>query len=314
MIDASFTTTGTLITIGLSVLAFLASQSWDIGKTLYHEHKLRKALRKEIEEASPWLRRNLLTLECMIQLACVDALANHCPVPIPVQVHAEHYPDIVLKLTSEEKVHVNAIYNTLYGLNKNTETFSELIPQGLEDDNKFKELTRTLDGAYRNSRKALALIDLYISNIKNLKALEATIAADNPLQLLERDSDQKLMQLLAEAKLIGEDAIRQKHNDGAASPLDVAPTPPPVPGKFYYDTTGAKFKCVRVEGEVVDMIQLESQLGVVTYDLYVRRNIAELRHLYELKDEEETARLERRFLALKPRPVLQDGQVPGRPR
>jgi hypothetical protein len=304
MIEANFTTTGTLITIGLSVLAFLASQSWGIGKALYHEHKLRKALRKEIEEASPWLARNLLTLECMVQLSCVDALANHCPAPIPVQVHAEHYPDIVLKLSSEEKVHVNAIYNTLYGLNKNTETIIELIPQGLEDDDKLRELTRVLDSAYRNSRKALLLIDLYVRNVKKLKALEASAAADNPLHRLEEDSDQTLMKLLAEAKLIGEDAIRKKHNDGAASPLDVAPTPPPTMGKFYFDTTGAKFKCIRVEGEIVDMIQLESQLGVVTYDLYIRRHIASLRHLYELTDEDETARLERRFLALKPRPVL----------
>lgn len=206
-------------------------------------------------------------------------------------------------MSSEEKVHVNAIYNTLYGLNKNTAAIIELIPQGLEDDSKFGEITRSLDGAYRNSRKALLLIDLYVRNIKNLKGLEGSVA-DSLFQELERDSDQKLMHLLAEAKLIGEDAIRKKHNDGAVSPLHVAAAPPPIAGKFYYDTTGAKFKCIRVEGEIVDMIQLESQLGVVTYDLYVRRNIASLRHLYELKDEDETARLERRFLALKPRPVL----------
>jgi hypothetical protein len=303
MIEANFTTTGKLIAIGLSVLAFLASQCWDIAKSLYHEYKLRTALRKEIEEACPWLRRNVLTLECMIQLACVEELGNNCPGPIPVQVHAEHYPDIVLKLSSEEKVHVNGIYNTLYGLNKNAATIMELIPQGLEDDSKFRELTRTLDSAYRNSRKALLLINLYVRNNKNLKLLEGSVA-DSLYQELEQDSDQKLMHLLAEAKLIGEDAIRKNYNDGAASPLHVAATPPPIAGKFYYDTTGAKFKCVRVEGEIVDMIQLESQLGVITYDLYLRRNITSVRHLYELRDEGETARLERRFLALKARPVL----------
>ena len=307
MTGANFPTIGTLGTIGLSALSFLASQCWSIGRVLYHERKLRTALRKEIEEAPPWLRRNLQTLECMIQLACVEALPNHRPAPIPVQVHAEHYPDIVLKLSSEEKIHVNAIYNTLYGLNKNTETLAELIPQGVEDDDKFKELTRTLDNAYRNTRKALLLIDLYIKNISNLKALDTATAADDPYPLLEKVSDETLMRLLADAKLRGEDAIRRKYNDGAASPLDVAATPPPVPGKFYYDTTGAKFKCIRVDGEIIDMIQLESQLGVVTYDLYVRRHITQLRHLYELTDEDEAARLERRFLALNPRPVLAGG-------
>jgi hypothetical protein len=299
MIEAKITPKDVLIGLVVSLVTILVTRGWDFGKTLYRERKVLKALRKEIEEASPWLGRNLLTLECMIQLSCVDALANHCPVPIPVQVHAEHYPDIVLKLSSEDKIHVNAIYNTLYGLNKNTETIIGLIPQGLEDDDKLRELTRALDSAYRNSRKALLLIDLYIKNVKNPKALEANIAADNPFHRLEEDSDQKLMKLLAEAKMIGEDAIRKKHNDGAASPLDVAATPPPTAGKFYFDTTGAKFKCIRVEGEIV-----ESQLGVVTYDLYVRRHITSLRHLYELKDEDETARLERRFLALTPRPVL----------
>jgi hypothetical protein len=50
------------------------------------------------------------------------------------------------------------------------------------------------------------------------------------------------------------------------------------------------------------MVQLESQIGVVTYDLHVKRPISFFRHLYELKDNEEAARLERRFLALNPRP------------
>src|SRR5262245_44126252 len=109
--DANITLTGTLIGFGSAVIGFLASEGWGLGKTLYRERKLRNALRKEIEEASPWLQRNITTLECMIELSCVNAVANNGPVPIPAQIYAEHYPDIVLKLSTEEKAMVNGIYN-----------------------------------------------------------------------------------------------------------------------------------------------------------------------------------------------------------
>lgn len=153
--EANLTITGVLITVGVGVLSFLASQSWDVGKTIYRERKIRKALRKEIEEASPWLRRNILTFECMIQLSCVNALSNHGPAPVPVLVHAEHYPDIVLKLSTEEKALVNAIYNILYRLNKSAETISELNPQCLADEGRLQHLRLILDTAYRESRRAL---------------------------------------------------------------------------------------------------------------------------------------------------------------
>ncbi|HXP67885.1 MAG TPA: hypothetical protein VOA88_01260 [Candidatus Dormibacteraeota bacterium] len=300
--EAPITLTGVLITVGVAALSFLASQTWDIGKTLYRERKLRKALRKEIEEASPWLRRNLITFKCMIQLSCVHALANNGPVPIPVLVHAEHYPDIVLKLSTEEKALVTGIYNILYRLNKNAETILELNPQCLEDEDKLQQLRSILDTAYRNTRKALLLIDLYGQNVRNLKALEADLTANDPTHKIEEENDQELLKLAGEAQLIGEKAIRKKYHDGAVSPLDVAPTAPPVAGRFYFDITGAKYKCLSVQDEMVEMIQLESQIGVVTYDLHVKRPISSFRHLYELKDQDETARLERRFLALRPRP------------
>jgi hypothetical protein len=304
--DGGITLIGGLISVG-GVLGFLASETWGLGKSIYRERKLRNALRKEIDEASPWLRRNLLTFECMIQLSCVDEVANNGPVPIPVLVHAEHYPDIVLKLSTEEKAMVNGVYNLFHELNRNAEAIRQVNPLCLEDDNKFNELRRLLDTSYRNSRRALGLIALYLRHVKNLKALEEELTANDPFPAFEESSDQELLKLAAEAKQMGADAIRKKYHDGATSPLDVAPTPRPVPGKFYFDTTGAKYRCLLVDGEMVEMIQLESQIGVVTYDLHVRRPISSFRHIYELKDADEIARLERRFLALRPRPQVRFG-------
>src|SRR5215467_13681454 len=126
--DANITLTGTLVGLGSAVIGFLASEGWSLGKTLYRERKLRNALRKEIEEASPWLRRNLMTLECMIELSCVNAVANNGPVPIPVLVHAEHYPDIVLKLSTEEKALVNGLYNIFHELNRSAESIRQINP------------------------------------------------------------------------------------------------------------------------------------------------------------------------------------------
>jgi hypothetical protein len=174
----------------------------------------------------------------------------------------------------------------------------------LEDEAKFSQLRAVLDTAYRNSRTALVLILLYGKNIKNLKALQADLTANDPTQEIDEQLDQEILKMTAEAQLVGESEIRKKYRDGAVSPLDVRPTPPPIAGKFYFDATGAKYKCIRVDGAVVDMVQLESQIGVVTYDLHIRRAISEFRHLYELTDDEEAARLERRFLALRPRPAL----------
>jgi hypothetical protein len=301
-VEARITLRDILIGLGVSAVTFLATQSWNVGQTIYREWKLRRALRREIEETSPWLLRNISTLECMIQLACVQSVANNGPVPVPIQVHAEHYPDIVLKLSREEKALVNGLYNIFYNLNKSVGTIAELNPQSLNDADKMQQLRLVLDTTYRNSRRALVLIDLYVKNIKNMRALEAELTANDPIHGIEAENDQTLLKLAAEARTIGEEGIRNKYHDGAFSPLDVAPTPPPVPGKFYFDSTGAKFKCLSVEGGLVEMVQLETQVGVLTYDLYLKQPISAFRHLYELKDSEETARLERRFLALKPRP------------
>jgi hypothetical protein len=42
---------------------------------------------------------------------------------------------------------------------------------------------------------------------------------------LEKENDQELLKMGAEAQLMGENAIRKKYRDGAVSPLDIAPTP-----------------------------------------------------------------------------------------
>ena len=80
-------------------VSFLALQGWNLGKDLYRERKLRRALWTEIKELPPWLLRNHKTFECMIQLSCLEELANSGPVPLPIQVHAEHFPEINLTLS-----------------------------------------------------------------------------------------------------------------------------------------------------------------------------------------------------------------------
>jgi len=81
------------VVLGMAVgtVSFLALEGWNLSKDLYRQRKLRRALWTEIEELPPWLLRNHETFECMIQLSCLEELANHGPVPLPIQVHAEHF-------------------------------------------------------------------------------------------------------------------------------------------------------------------------------------------------------------------------------
>jgi hypothetical protein len=101
--------------------------------------------------------------------------------------------------------------------------------------------------------------------------------------------------LAAEAKKEGASAIRMKYKDGAVAVSEVAPTPTPISGHFYFDATGAKYKCLSVENGVVNWIQLETKIGALTYDVHVQQPIESVRHFYEITDEDEKQRLNRRY-------------------
>src|SRR5271170_929808 len=137
-----------LVGLAAGAASFLALQGWNLGKDLYRERKLRRALWTEIEELSPWLLRNRKTLECMIQLSCVEEVANNGPVPLPIQVHSEHFPEINLTLSRSERISVTAIYNMVYRINKDVERIIELNPKCADDRNVMQELRRVLDSAY----------------------------------------------------------------------------------------------------------------------------------------------------------------------
>jgi hypothetical protein len=273
-----------IVTFGTNAITFLASQSWGVGKAIYRERKLKSALQREIIESRPWLSRNLLTFECMIQLNCVGTVANHGAVPIPIDVHAAHFPEIVLHLSTEEKISINGIYNLLYLINVCTKTIGELNPQCMDDDAKRYQMAQTLDTAYRSAHHALLLINLHLDNIRNLKSLTESNAFDAMFHSLAEKNDKDLLALSAEARLVGEKAIRMKYHGGAVSASDVSPTPPPKPGRFYYDTTGAKYKCIDCENGIVTMMQLESQVGVITFDVLLRRPTSAYPHVYEITD------------------------------
>jgi hypothetical protein len=278
----------------IGVLSFIGGQFWGIGKTLYRERKLKRALQTEIEEMSPWLLRNVMSLECMIQLSCLNELANHMPAPIPTQVHSHHFAEINLKLSTAEKTSINAIYNLAFRVNKDLAEVGDLYPICAIDSSKFRSLAMILDTAYRNANQALLLIQLHKENIDDLESITTSEKTNVVIQQLTEKNDADLLRLAAEAKKEGAAAIRRKHKDGAVSSADVAPTPAPMPGRFYFDGTGAKYKCLSVQNEVVTSMLLESQVGSLTFDAMMQQPLASIRHWYEITDPDEKARLERR--------------------
>jgi hypothetical protein len=278
-------------------VSFLALQGWNLGKDLYRERKLRRALWTEIEELPPWLLRNNKTFECMIQLSCLEELANNGPVPLPIQVHAEHFPEINLTLSRLQRVSVTAIYNLIYRINSDIQKIIELNGKCADDGDQMQEFRRVLDSAYRNSSHALLLIRLHNENRKDLTAVTMTSVTDKLMWELQKRNDEDLLKLAAEAKKEGTAAIREKYHDGAVSVDQVARLPPPVVGRFYFDSTGAKYKCVEVSDEMVTWFQLETKIGAITFDAIVRQSLDSLR-CYEITDAEEVGRLERRITAL----------------
>jgi hypothetical protein len=230
----------------------------------------------------------------MIQLSCLQQLANRGPVPIPVHIHAEHFPEINLTLSTAERMSTNAIYNLIFGVNECVGKMKELIPRCGRDADTFQQLRVLLDNAYRNSHHALLLIRLHLENIKNLERLMTSDETNQLLFDLESRNDSDLVRLAAKAKKDGAAAIRQRYQDGAVSLSEVSPTPAPIPGHFYFDPTGAKYKCLGVQDGIVNWMQLESQIGAMTFDLHLQGPLDSFRHCYEITDPDEKARLERR--------------------
>jgi len=68
----------------------------------------------------------------MIQLSRLEELANHAPVPVPVQVHAEHFPEINLSLSGPERISINGIYNLIYRINGYFEKIIDVDPRCAE--------------------------------------------------------------------------------------------------------------------------------------------------------------------------------------
>jgi hypothetical protein len=192
---------------------------------------------------------------------------------------------------------VTAIYNMVYRINKDIERIIELNPKCVDDRNVMQELRRVLDSAYRNSDHALLLIRLSIENRQNLTEITSTELTDKLIWELQANNDEALLRLAAEAQKEGATAIRMKYHDGAVAVDQVAPTALPVAGRFYFDSTGAKFKCIEVGSEMVTWLQLETKIGAITFDAVVRQPLRSLR-CYEITDAEEVGRLERRVVSL----------------
>lgn len=289
----------TIVAVAISAVSFLAGQGWSLGKTLYRERKLKKALQREIAEMPPWLLRNLRTLECMIQLARLHELANYGPVPIPVQVHAEHFPEINLKLSTSERTSIGAIYQLVHRINADCSKITDLNPTCRTDADNFYQLMLLLDTSFRNSHQALLLIRLHLANINNLDEITTSNKTDEMIYALRAQNDEELVKLAAEARKDGAAAIRKKYQDGAVSVEEFALSPPPVPDCFYFDSTGTKYKCLNVKDGNVTLMQLESQVGMLTVDAIVLRPLDSIRGFYEITDPDEKARLERRCQQLR---------------
>jgi hypothetical protein len=231
-------------------------------------------------------------------LSCSHELANYGPVPVPVHVHAEHFPEINLKLSRGERISVNAIYNLIYQLNADFKKLSELTPSCKSNPKNFEPLMMLLDTSFRNVHHVLLLIRLHLENIRDLDRLTKSSETDAMIYGLRAQNDEELLKLGAEGKKEGAAAIRKKYQDGAVSLAEVAPTPNPVPGCFYFDPEGIKYKCLEIRDGFVIWMQLESQIGALTVDAVVRTPLASVRHCYEITDPDEKNRLERRYAQL----------------
>jgi hypothetical protein len=169
------------------------------------------------------------------------------------------------------------------------------MPKCGTDAKDFHEMRLVLDAAYRNSYHALLLIKLHQDYVHKLEEITATDKPNEIVFGMRAKNDSDLLKLAAEARKDGAAKIRAKYQDGAVSVEDAARTAPPVPGNFYFDATGAKLKCLEIRDGVVVWLQLETQIGGLTVDAVVLQQLNSVRHVYEITDGEEKARLERRY-------------------
>jgi hypothetical protein len=291
----------------LAIFTYFLGLSSNLAAKLYRDWLLRRNLRREIDESRSYILRNIQTFECMIQLSIHRELANVGPMPIPIQVHAEHFPEINLRLSSTERFSVNAIYHLLHTINSSIQELHNIGPECRRDPGRFSDLASSLDTSYHNCKHALLLATLHTNKRRHLKDIMESGEGDRLVKDMRQQIHQDLVRLAGEAKSLKATEIRSKHDDGPSTLSEVRRTGPPQLGRFYFDFTGTKYKCIATSDEHVTLMILEQTVGPITIDAVVKQPAAELRHLFEIRDNAEIERLERRISSLR-------GDTPHRPK
>lgn len=177
---------------------------------------LKKALEKEIADASGWLKLTKLHLEQMLQLCAVGEVAAQGPVKIPVHIYVSNFAEATLKLDQGERGSFNAIYTRNDLINEKNVELMELNRICAENKTRMRELAGALELYYRNVWTALHLIQFHL---RNRKSLNKAFHNDPELgqeyyHVMNQQIDDRLMKLANEARALGPEKLVQRHSAG----------------------------------------------------------------------------------------------------
>jgi len=168
-------------------------------------------LEREIAEARRCLCRNKLTLENLVQLACLGQVAEFGPVRIPTHTYDTRFAEDGMHLTEHERMSFNVIYDRVKQLNSKVDKFEQLALDATRDSPTHRSYAVSIDTQYRTTCDAIYMIDWHLSHKDNLEASDSDPALGREgWDLLTKREEDRLGQLAEEARALGPEGLKQK--------------------------------------------------------------------------------------------------------
>lgn len=192
------------VVVGALLTAFIASY-----KDWRKRRRLIRALYVELRDESRWLQRSKLFVERMIQECVCAHMPDGVPVAAPTHIYDQHIAELGFYLTESERISFNAIHNFLAQVRKQHEELAEIrVKFAPGDAPSFNRYVQLLHGSYSN----LCLLVCYVKyHLHFRRRVDVNRVTGDDARQVEKDTRERMIQLISEAKTIGIDAVREKY-------------------------------------------------------------------------------------------------------
>jgi hypothetical protein len=192
------------VVVGALLTAFIASY-----KDWRKRHRLIRALYVELNDESRWLLRSKLFVERMIRECACNHMPDGVPVAAPTHIYDQHIAELAFYLTASERISFNAIHSFLAQVRKQHEELAEIrVKFSPGDVPSFNRYVQLLHASYSN----LCLLVCYVVyHLDFRRRVDVNRVTGDDARQVEKNTRERLNQLISEAKTMGIDAVREEY-------------------------------------------------------------------------------------------------------